>query len=207
MSIARNFIILCCAAMIAGCAAGPKKEAPKPMATEPVVILKTNQGDIVVRFFPEKAPEHVKNFIWHAENTYEGCTFHRVIPGFMIQGGDPNTQPGAEGVPGTGGYSYMGEGTMLGAEFNDMKHERGILSMARAQDPNSAGSQFFIMHADAPFLDGQYSVFGEVVTGMDTVDRIVSADRDGADKPLEDQRILEVLVEQWTADQIAAAQQ
>ena len=122
-----------------------------------------------------------------------------------IQGGDPNTKPGSEGTPGMGGYSYEGPGTMLPAEFNDVKHVRGILSMARSPEPNSAGSQFFVMHADAPFLDGQYSVFGEVVVGLDTVDQIVHTDRDGNDKPLEDQRILEVLVEEWTAEQIEAA--
>jgi len=175
-------------------------------ATETVVTLKTTQGDIVLRFFPDTAPEHVKNFIHHSESgLYEGCTFHRVIPGFMIQGGDPNTKPGAGGIPGTGGFSYKGEGTMLDAEFSDRKHVRGILSMARSSDPNSAGSQFFIMHADAPFLDGQYSVFGEVVTGLDVVDRIVNTDRDGNDMPLTDQRIEKVLVEEWTAEQIEAA--
>ena len=175
-------------------------------ATETIVTLKTVQGDIVVRFFPDTAPEHVKNFIHHSENgLYEGCTFHRVIPGFMIQGGDPNTKPGAGGVPGTGGHSYKGEGSMLNSEFSDRKHLRGTLSMARSSDPNSAGSQFFVMHADAPFLDGQYSIFGEVVTGLKTVDQIVNTDRDGSDMPQEDQRIEKVLVEQWTTDQIDAA--
>lgn len=174
-------------------------------ATETIVTLKTVRGDIVLRFFPDSAPEHVKNFIWHAENTYPGCTFHRVIPGFMIQGGDPNTKPGAAGQPGMGGWSYKGQGEGLEAEFNDRKHLRGILSMARASDPNSAGSQFFIMHADAPFLDGQYSVFGEVVTGLEVVDKIVNSDRDGADMPNEDQRIEEVLVEEWTAEQMKSA--
>ncbi len=173
--------------------------------TETIVTLKTVQGDIALRFYPDTAPEHVKNFIHHSESGYyAGCTFHRVIPGFMIQGGDPNTKPGGAGQPGMGGWSYKGKGEMLGAEFNDRKHTRGILSMARSSDPNSAGSQFFIMHADAPFLDNQYTVFGEVVTGLDAVDRIVNSDRDGNDMPKEDQRIEEVLVEQWTAEQIAA---
>ncbi len=170
--------------------------------TETVVTLKTNRGDIVVRFFPDSAPEHVKNFVWHAENTYPGCTFHRVIPGFMIQGGDPNTKPDGGGIPGTGGYSYKGEGTDLPAEFNDRPHKRGILSMARAQDPNSAGSQFFVMHAEAPFLDGQYSVFGEAISGLDTVDSIVSSDRDGNDMPHDDQRIETALVEEWDTDRV-----
>ncbi|MDP6418858.1 MAG: peptidylprolyl isomerase [Candidatus Krumholzibacteria bacterium] len=161
------------------------------------VTLKTNRGDIVLKFFPDTAPEHVKNFLEHTRSGYyTGCTFHRVIPGFMIQGGDPNTKPGASGAPGTGGYSYRGEGTQLEAEFNERLHKRGILSMARAQDPNSAGSQFFIMHDDAPFLDGQYTVFGEVVSGLEAVDAIVSSDRDPGDKPLEDQRIEDVTVEE-----------
>jgi len=175
-------------------------------ATETVVTLKTVKGSIVLRFFPETAPEHVRNFIHHSESgLYEGCTFHRVIPGFMIQGGDPNTKPGAGGTPGTGGYSYKGPGTQLPAEFSELKHERGILSMARSQDPNSAGSQFFIMHADAPFLNGNYSVFGQVITGLDVVDRIVAAPRDASDRPVADQRIEKVVVEQWTAEQVAAA--
>ncbi|MCB9515842.1 MAG: peptidylprolyl isomerase [Candidatus Krumholzibacteriia bacterium] len=172
---------------------------------ETVVTLKTNRGDIALRFFPGTAPEHVKNFIWHAENTYPGCTFHRVIPGFMIQGGDPNTKPGAKGIPGTGGHSYKGPGTQLKAEFNERPHVRGTLSMARSQDPNSAGSQFFIMHEAAPFLDGQYSVFGEAITGLDVVDAIVSADTDGNDRPREDQRIESVTVEEWDGDQVQAA--
>jgi len=179
----------------------PYQENDMP-GTETVVTLKTNRGDIVVRFFPDSAPEHVKNFVWHAENTYPGCTFHRVIPGFMIQGGDPNTKPDGGGIPGTGGYSYKGEGTDLPAEFNDRPHKRGILSMARAQDPNSAGSQFFVMHAEAPFLDGQYSVFGEAISGLDTVDSIVSSDRDGNDMPHDDQRIETALVEEWDTDRV-----
>ncbi len=174
--------------------------------TETVVTLATTRGDIVVRFFPDSAPEHVKNFIAHSESgLYAGCTFHRVIPGFMIQGGDPNTKPDGKGSPGTGGHSYKGPGTKLPAEFNPRKHKRGILSMARAQDPDSAGSQFFIMHADAPFLDGQYSVFGEAIAGLDVVDAIVNSPRDGSDRPHEDQRIESVRVEQWEASRLAAA--
>ncbi len=173
---------------------------------ETVVTLKTVQGDIKVRFFPELAPEHVKNFIEHSKSgLYKGCTFHRVIPGFMIQGGDPNTKEGATGMPGTGGYSYKGPGTELKAEFSDRGHVRGILSMARSQNPDSAGSQFFVMHADSPFLDNQYSVFGEAFAGLDVVDKIVSSDRDGQDKPLEDQRILDVLVEEMETEDIEAA--
>jgi len=174
--------------------------------TETVVTLVTTRGEIALRFFPDSAPEHVKNFIAHSESgLYAGCTFHRVIPGFMIQGGDPNTKPGAKGAPGTGGHSYKGPGTRLAAEFNPRPHKRGILSMARAQDPDSAGSQFFIMHADSPFLDGQYSVFGEAISGLAVVDAIVGSPRDGSDRPREDQRIESVRVEQWDPARVAAA--
>ncbi len=170
---------------------------------ETVVTLKTTQGDIVLRFFPEDAPEHVTNFVEHSKGgLYKGCTFHRVIPGFMIQGGDPNTKEGAGGMPGTGGYGYKGSGTCIDAEFNARRHERGILSMARSQDPNSAGSQFFICHAEASFLDGQYTVFGETIGGLDAVDKIAAAERDGNDMPHDDQRIEDVLVEEWPAERI-----
>ena len=175
---------------------------------ETIVTLKTVQGDIQVRFFPESAPEHVKNFIEHSKSGYyTGCTFHRVIPGFMIQGGDPNTKPGAGGMPGTGGYSYKGEGSKLPAEFNERKHVRGILSMARSMDPDSAGSQFFIMHADSTHLDGQYTVFGEAIGGLNVVDKIAGAEKDAGDMPSEDQRIEEVLVEEWDKKQIEAVKQ
>ena len=174
---------------------------------ETVVTLKTNRGDIALRFFPGTAPEHVKNFIWHAENTYPGCTFHRVIPGFMIQGGDPNTKPGAKGIPGTGGHSYKGPGTQLKAEFNERPHVRGTLSMARSQDPNSAGSQFFIMHEAAPFLDGQYSVFGEVIDGIEVVDAIANVVRDDRDRPVENQTILAARVEDWPTAKVEAVKE
>jgi peptidyl-prolyl cis-trans isomerase B (cyclophilin B) len=175
---------------------------------ETVVTLRTTQGDVMVRFFPEVAPEHVTNFIEHSKSgLYTGCLFHRVIPGFMIQGGDPNSKDDDPGNDGMGGYSYKGEGTMLGAEFSDLKHQRGTLSMARSQDPNSAGSQFFIMHANAPFLDGQYTIFGETIDGIEVVDRIVSVSRNSSDRPLQDQMILEVLVEQWPTTAVDQARQ
>jgi len=174
--------------------------------SQTIVTLKTNRGDLVLRFFPETAPEHVKNFLSHSKSgLYAGCAFHRVIPGFMIQGGDPNSKAGAKGMPGTGGHSYKGPGTSLDAEFSDLPHKRGTLSMARSQDPNSAGSQFFICHDDARFLDGQYSVFGEAIAGLDVVDKIANAARDGNDQPKEPQVIESVLVEEWSDDQIAAA--
>lgn len=134
------------------------------------VMLVTGFGNIVIGFRPDKAPNHVKNFVKLAQSGfYDGTKFHRIIPGFMVQGGCPNTKEGATGQPGTGGPGYT-----IDAEFNDIKHVRGVVSMARTSDPNSAGSQFFIMHGDAPHLDGQYTAFGKVEEGMDVVDRIAA---------------------------------
>jgi peptidyl-prolyl cis-trans isomerase B (cyclophilin B) len=152
-------------------------------ATRPRAVLKTRLGDIEIEFFPEKAPGHVKNFLDLAKKGfYDGTTFHRVIPGFMIQGGDPNTRDpkGSRGGHGTGGPGYT-----IKAEFNDTSHKRGIVSMARAQDPNSAGSQFFIVVKDSNFLDGNYTAFGQVVRGMEVADQIVNAPRDPRDNPNE----------------------
>ena len=144
-----------------------------------IAELHTTSGEIDIRFYPEKAPGHVKNFIDLAEKGfYNGSKFHRVIPGFMIQGGDPNTISGDPGTWGTGG-----SGKNIPAEFNDIHHKRGIVSMARAQDPNSASSQFFICVADSGFLDRQYTVFGEVTKGMDVADKIVGAPRGAQDRP------------------------
>ncbi len=143
-------------------------------------VIHTDFGDIVLAFFPDEAPNHVHNFIELAQRGfYDGTTFHRVIPGFMIQGGDPNSKDADRMRHGTGGPGYQ-----LKAEFNKRPHKRGTLSMARSQQPDSAGSQFFICVADAPYLDGQYTVFGEVVDGMDVVDKIVSQERDARDNPL-----------------------
>ncbi len=137
-------------------------------------------GEIQLKFFPDVAPNHVKNLVTLANDTfYDGTTFHRVIPGFMIQGGDPNSKDADRSRHGTGGPGHQ-----VNAEFNKRPHRRGTLSMARSQDPNSAGSQFFICVADANFLDGQYTAFGEVVSGMEIVDRIVNVQRDGNDNPL-----------------------
>jgi peptidyl-prolyl cis-trans isomerase B (cyclophilin B) len=138
-------------------------------------------GEIVIRFFPDVAPGHVKNFVkLSQEGFYNGTTFHRVIPGFMIQGGDPNSKNPDRSMHGMGGPGYK-----VKAEFNSKPHKRGIVSMARANDPDSAGSQFFICVADANFLDWQYTVFGEVISGMDVADKVVSMKRDGRDNPLE----------------------
>ncbi len=144
-------------------------------------VIETKFGSIELKFFPEVAPNHVNNFIELAKKGfYDGTIFHRVIPGFMIQGGDPNSRNANKASHGTGGPGYT-----VKAEFNDKPHKRGTLSMARAADPNSAGSQFFICVADAPFLNKQYTVFGEVVSGMDAVDKIVSQPRDPRDNPNE----------------------
>lgn len=146
----------------------------------PTATLHTNLGDIRVRFFADKAPKHVQNFLDLAKSGfYDGTKFHRVIPGFMIQGGDPNSKLDDRSSHGTGGPGHR-----VPAEFNDTKHERGILSAARSSDPNSAGSQFFIMVARSPHLDNQYSAFGEVVEGLDVVDKIVALPKDGRDNPL-----------------------
>ncbi len=128
------------------------------------VTLKTTAGDMVVEFFADKAPKHAANFIKLAgDGFYNGTVFHRTIPGFMIQGGCPD------------GTGMGGPGWSVDAEFNDTPHTRGILSMARSQDPNSAGSQFFVCHGDAAFLDGQYTAFGRLVSGDETLDAIANA--------------------------------
>lgn len=138
-------------------------------------------GEIVLRFFLDVAPGHVKNFVkLSKEGFYNGTTFHRVIPGFMIQGGDPNSKSPDRASHGMGGPGYK-----VKAEFNSKPHKRGIVSMARSNDPDSAGSQFFICVAEANFLDWQYTVFGEVVSGMDVADKVASMKRDGRDNPLE----------------------
>ncbi len=144
-------------------------------------VIETKYGNMEIKFFPEAAPGHVENFIKLAKSgLYDGTIFHRVIPGFMIQGGDPNTKG-----PNTASYGMGGPGYTIDAEFNSISHKRGIVSMARSQDPNSAGSQFFIVVKDSDFLDGQYTVFGEVVKGMDVADKIVNLPRDRRDLPKE----------------------
>ena len=142
-------------------------------------VIETSHGTIEIEFFEDKASGHVKNFKDLANKEfYNGTTFHRVIPGFMIQGGDPNTKTDDRSSHGMGGPGYT-----IDAEFNDARHDRGVLSMARSQDPNSAGSQFFIVVKDSHFLDGQYTAFGKVASGMDVADKIVDAARDSRDNP------------------------
>ena len=146
---------------------------------EDIAVIETVHGAIEISFFEDKAPNHVKNFQKLAqENFYDGTTFHRVIPGFMIQGGDPNSKS-----PDKSNHGMGGPGHAVKAEFNDVGHNRGIVSMARSSDPDSAGSQFFIVVNDSHFLDGQYTAFGKVVKGMDVADKIVEEPRDGSDNP------------------------
>ena len=149
--------------------------------SETKAVIETKFGNMELKFFPEIAPQHVTNFIDLAKKGfYDGTTFHRVIPGFMIQGGDPNSKNPDRSKHGSGGPGYT-----IKAEFNEKPHKRGVLSMARAAHPDSAGSQFFICVADSFFLDKKYTVFGEVVLGMEVADKIVSRPRDKADNPLE----------------------
>ncbi len=157
----------------------------------PIVTIEMENGDIIkAELYPNVAPNTVNNFISLINHGfYDGVIFHRVIPGFMIQGGDP------DGV-GTGGpgYSIKGEFARNGFK-NDLKHTAGVLSMARSMLPNSAGSQFFIMHKDAPHLDGDYAAFGKVIEGMDVVDKIANVRTDYMDKPLEEQKMKKVTVD------------
>ncbi|MCG2720787.1 MAG: peptidylprolyl isomerase [Thermodesulfovibrionales bacterium] len=156
-----------------------EKEIQKMAETR--AVIETKFGDIELKFFPDVAPNHVNNFIELAKKGfYDGTTFHRVIPGFMIQGGDPNSKD-----PDKSRHGMGGPGHSVKAEFNSTPHKRGILSMARSSQPDSAGSQFFICVADAPFLDRQYTAFGEVVSGMDAADKIVNQPRDKRDNPNE----------------------
>lgn len=154
-------------------------------------IVETNFGKILFNLLPDLAPETVRNFIKLSNSGfYNGLLFHRVIPGFMIQGGDPNTKNSDKNSWGTGGPGYT-----IKAEFNSRSHLRGIVSMARAMDPDSAGSQFFIVTNDSTFLDGQYTVFGEVIEGMGVADKIVNLQRDENDCPLEEAKIIRITCE------------
>lgn len=156
-----------------------KEEIRKMSETN--ATIETKFGNIEIRFFPDIAPNHVNNFIeLSKKGFYDGTIFHRVIPKFMIQSGDPNSKQPDRSKHGMGGPGYT-----VKAEFNEKPHKRGILSMARASQPDSAGSQFFICVADAPFLDRQYTAFGEVVSGMEVPDKIVNQPRDGNDNPLD----------------------
>jgi peptidyl-prolyl cis-trans isomerase B (cyclophilin B) len=163
---------------------------------KPIVTMTMESGEVIkLELYPEVAPNTVANFVSLIEqNYYDGLIFHRVIPGFMIQGGDPSGN-------GTGGPGYSIPGEFTGNGFtNDLSHTKGVLSMARTQDPNSAGSQFFIMAEDNPGLDGQYAAFGKVLEGIEVVETIVSVERDNMDKPLEDQKIKTMTVDTFGVD-------
>lgn len=162
----------------------------------PVVTFKMNDGSVIkAELYPDVAPNTVNNFISLVKKGfYNGTIFHRIIEGFMIQGGDP-TGTGMGGP----GYEIDGEFAANGFQ-NDLKHTAGVLSMARAMDPNSAGSQFFIMHKDAPHLDGQYAAFGKVTEGMDVVNRLASVPTDYSDRPLDDVVMEEVTVDTFGQD-------
>ena len=153
------------------------------VSAQEIAVIETKFGKIEMELFADKAPGHVKNFKDLAKKGfYDGTIFHRVIPGFMIQGGDPNTKSDDRATHGMGGPGHS-----INAEFNDTPHKRGVLSMARSQNPNSAGSQFFIVVKKSSFLDGKYTAFGKVLSGMAVADQIVNAPRDKRDNP--DERI------------------
>ena len=166
------------------------------MAQNPIVTIEMENGDVMkAELYPEIAPNTVNNFISFVnKGFYDGVIFHRVIRGFMIQGGDPQ----GTGVGGPG-YSIKGEFSYNGFA-NDLKHTKGVLSMARTMEPNSAGSQFFIMHETSPHLDGQYAAFGKVVEGEDIIDKIAAVATDYMDKPLEEQKMKKVTVETFGQD-------
>ncbi|SEA30570.1 peptidyl-prolyl cis-trans isomerase B (cyclophilin B) [Pseudobutyrivibrio sp. ACV-2] len=166
------------------------------MAQNPVVTIEMENGDIMkAELYPEIAPNTVNNFISLINhNFYDGVIFHRVINGFMLQGGDPD----GTGMGGPG-YSIKGEFTSNGFK-NDLKHEPGVLSMARTMMPNSAGSQFFIMHKTSPHLDGDYAAFGKVIEGMDVVNKIAEVDTDWSDRPTTEQKMKKVTVETFGVD-------
>ncbi len=187
-------LMLVLALMLAGCSKTEKAEEAEltdPASPHPVVTIEMkDRGTIKVELYPEFAPNTVANFVTLVqEGFYDGLTFHRIIPGFMIQGGDPMGM----GIGGPG-YSIKGEFSDNGVQ-NDLKHTRGVISMARSSAKDSAGSQFFIMHADADYLDGAYAAFGIVTEGMDVVDQIAVVKTDANDKPVED-----VIIERMTVE-------
>ncbi|MEK0450002.1 MAG: hypothetical protein RL088_2270 [Verrucomicrobiota bacterium] len=173
-------------------AADEKAETAKPAAAaDEVAVIKTNQGDMVLEFWPDVAPKHVENFKTLAKKGfYDGTCFHRVIKGFMIQGGDPLTKDDANQARwGTGDPGYK-----IKAEFNDKDHVRGVLSAARSQDPDSAGSQFFICHGNPSFLNKQYTAYGKLIKGDDVLEKIATTKTDGRDRPTERMNVISVKI-------------
>ena len=167
------------------------------MAQNPIVTITMENGDVMkAELYPDMAPNTVNNFLALAgSGFYDGLIFHRVINGFMIQGGDPERT----GMGGPG-YSIRGEFRRNGFKQNTLKHTPGVLSMARAMSPNSAGSQFFIMHKSAPHLDGDYAAFGKLIGGLDVVDKIAQVETDYSDRPMEEQKIRSMTVETFGVD-------
>jgi len=192
-SAAMRSLLLCGVLLVIGLLTGCGGKADvKPVAPPPIpgpkAIIKTKFGDIHIKLYPDVAPNHVENFIKLAKSGfYDGTIFHRVIPGFMIQGGDPNTKNSLrKDTYGQGGpKDEKGNPILLKAEFSDIPHKRGIVSMARANEPDTAGSQFFVVVEQSPFLDGKYTVFGEVTKGLGVADRIVSVPKNDHDLPNE----------------------
>jgi peptidyl-prolyl cis-trans isomerase B (cyclophilin B) len=189
--------------LLVGCGKKAAPEEDTMNAQNPIATITMEDGGVIkLELYPEIAPNTVKNFI-HLANSgfYDGVIFHRVIEGFMIQGGDPDGR-------GTGGPGYRIKGEFSNNNHkNDLSHERGVISMARQGNPyfpasayNTAGSQFFIMHADSDFLDGDYAAFGKVIEGMDVVDRIATTETDGSDRPLETQTMQSVRVDTFGVD-------
>jgi peptidyl-prolyl cis-trans isomerase B (cyclophilin B) len=192
-SAAMRSIMLCGvllgAGLITGCGGKTDLKPVTPLPSPgPKAVIKTKFGDIYIKFYPDAAPNHVQNFIKLAKSGfYDGTIFHRVIPGFMIQGGDPNTKSSLrKETYGQGGpKDEKGNPVLLKAEFSDIPHKRGIVSMARANEPDTAGSQFFIVVEQSPFLDGKYTAFGEVTKGLGVADKIVNVPRNDRDLPNE----------------------
>ena len=157
------------------------KPDSKPVTLKEVAVVKTSEGEMVLEFWPDVAPNHVENFKKLAkQGFYDGTCFHRVIKGFMIQGGDPNTKDESK----KSSWGMGGPGHTVKAEFNSKPHVRGVLSMARSQDPNSAGSQFFICHSDPRFLDNQYTAFGKLIKGDDVLEKIATTQTEPGDRPV-----------------------
>lgn len=171
--------------------AGEKREGtlalflPSMSNTKELAVVSTTKGDLTLEFWPDVAPGHVANFKKLAEKGfYDGTAFHRIIKGFMIQGGCPNSKKGASGMPGTGGPGYQ-----IKAEFNTKSHVRGVLSAARSSNPDSAGSQFFICHGDAKFLDRQYTAFGQLVKGDEVLEAIATVPTGGPERSTPSERV------------------
>jgi cyclophilin family peptidyl-prolyl cis-trans isomerase len=182
---------LCSILIVVFCAVSAFAQANLMEPDKEVAVMQTSMGKIVLELFPVAAPKHVKNFKQLSRSGfYNGTKFHRVIPGFMIQGGDPNSKDADRSNDGTGN-----SGTKVPAEFTSIPHKRGILSMARSSDPNSASCQFFIVVKDSNFLDNQYSAFGRVIEGMDVADKIVNVKRDDRDNPINAVTIQKITIE------------